>query len=430
MKATQIIHEEINDSIDKIVQTILKIQDEIPETEEETTGGMAEPTDNAKESDHYETEDLEQIPEATEADGTSEDEKEIPGIESSGTPGTEEITEAAETPGTEIIITPEPDEIQETTEMTVAPDPIPVEQGKTNGNWGTVVLIIFLIAAIGAAMAVFLTKRKKTEKKADEKWSSIPETEGSNSPTKRMLSCGMAQTIGKRSEQQDSLYCSNWKDPNALLVRGLIAVVSDGIGGLKDGNIASQNAVQAIRSAFLQGNPGFAAPDRLLACAAAAQKSVLKVNESTNAGATLVSVLITGRELHFLSIGDSRIYLYRAGALLQLNREHVLRRQNDEMEHFYGTGEKLTAKRAGALTSYLGKDNLTLIDRSLQPVKLMPGDKIALMSDGVFNTLSETEIMAHLLKTPEAAANDMIRDVEAHANPVQDNASIVVIGIE
>ena len=424
--------------IEKIVQTIWGKQDKTSAAREETADTGAEHTDEAKESEHYETEDLDTIPEVTEADETAENAMEIPGIESSGTPGTGEITEAEDTPGTlqiiitpePDIITPEPDEIRETTERSVAQESVPVEQGKTNGNWGAVVLIIFLIAAIGAALAVILIRRKKTEKTADPKWSSIPETEGNNNPTRRMLSCGMAQTIGKRSEQQDSLYCSNWKDPNALLVRGLIAVVSDGIGGLKDGNLASQNAVQAIRSSFLQGNPGMAAPDRLLACAAAAQKSVLKVNESTNAGATLVSVLITGRELHFLSIGDSRIYLYRAGALLQLNREHVLRRQNDEKEYFYGTGEKLTAKRAGALTSYLGKDNLTLIDRSLQPVKLMPGDKVALMSDGVFNTLSETEIMTHLLKTPEAAANDMIRDVEAHANPVQDNASIVVIGIE
>ncbi len=96
----------------------------------------------------------------------------------------------------------------------------------------------------------------------------------------------------------------------------------------------------------------------------------------------------------------------------------------------YGTGEELTRKRAGALTSYLGKSNLTQIDRSLEPMKLLPGDRIALMSDGVFNVLSEEEIIAHLRKNPEAAAIEMIQDVDAHDHPSQDNATVVVVGIE
>ena len=85
----------------------------------------------------------------------------------------------------------------------------------------------------------------------------------------------MAQTIGKREQQQDSLYCSNWKDPNALLTRGLLAAVADGIGGLQDGNLASQNAMQAVRTVFLESSGGESPSDRLLSCAAAAQKSVL-----------------------------------------------------------------------------------------------------------------------------------------------------------
>jgi protein phosphatase len=214
------------------------------------------------------------------------------------------------------------------------------------------------------------------------------------------------------------------------MTRGLVAAVADGIGGLVDGHLASQGAMQAIRSAFLEGSSDDSPSDRLLTYAAAAQKSVLQINQTSNCGATLVSVLITGKTMQFLSIGDSRIYLYRAGALLQLNREHILRRTNEEKETFYGTGEKLTKKRAGALTSYLGKENLTLIDRSLQPITLLPGDRIALMSDGVFNTLSEREIMAHLRRNPETAAQEMIQDVDVHANPIQDNASVVVIGIE
>ena len=306
-----------------------------------------------------------------------------------------------------------------------------VQKNNQNGNWGIVAIIILLIAALGAALTLIILRRRKNgETKNRQGYEKIQETEIQQDASGSRIACGVAQTIGKREQQQDSLYCSNWKDPRTLMTRGLIAAVADGIGGLKDGHLASQGAMQAIRSAFLEGPSDVLPSDRLLTYAAAAQKSVLQLNQTSNCGATLVSVLITGKTMQFLSIGDSRIYLYRAGALLQLNREHILRRTNEEKEQFYGTGEKLTKKRAGALTSYLGKENLTLIDRSLQPITLLPGDRIALMSDGVFNTLSEREIMIHLRKNPEAAAQEMIQDVDAHANPVQDNASVVVIGIE
>ena len=345
-----------------------------------------------------------------------------------------ENTHTAENKTTETVENAENEkttETHETTESTATPVPAPGPQNGTSGNWGTVVLIILLIIATGAALALVLLRGKNRSRKnlyqqnADNNATVAIDRD----PPSASVSCGMAQTIGKRGQQQDSLYCSNWKDPSVLVTRGLLAAVADGIGGLEDGNLASMNAMQAIRATFLEGSPGDPPSDRLLACAAAAQKSVLKLNETSSCGSTLVSVLITGRTMYFLSIGDSRIYLYRAGALLQLNREHILRRENEEKDTLYGTGETLTRKRAGALTSYLGKSNLTQIDRSLQPMKLLPGDRIALMSDGVFNVLSEQEIMNHLRKNPEAAAREMIQDVDLHDHPSQDNATAVVIGI-
>ena len=306
------------------------------------------------------------------------------------------------------------------------------ESSGTGGSWGTVLLVVLAIVAVGAALAAFLLRKKQKPGAVDLSATEVQDVKTAvhQEANGLSISCGMAQTIGKREQQQDSLYCSNWKDPQTLRSRGFLAAVADGIGGLKDGSLASQSAMQAMRAAFQEDPANNPPPDRLLTYAAAAQKSVLRLNETSNCGATLVTVLITGKSMHFLSIGDSRIYLYRAGALLQLNREHILQRQNAEKEQLYGRGEQLTKKRAGALTSYLGKENLTQIDRSLQPMSLLPGDRIALMSDGVFNIIPEQELIAHLRRSPETAAKEIIQSVDAHNHPSQDNASVVVIGIE
>ena len=409
------------------------------ETEDtETVNGAQtdQPEENAKSADNTETAQPEETKESvdnTETDQPAETEETQETDQSAETEETQETAEIMQDP--ETIVTAEKMSTTtappKTKESTVIPTPTPGPKEGPSGSWGTVVLIILLIIAAGAALAVILLRRKNKGMK------SLYQQNAYNNPTVAIdrdlpsasVSCGMAQTIGKRGQQQDSLYCSNWQDPGVLLTRGLLAAVADGIGGLEDGNLASMNAMQAIRATFLEGSSGDPPSDRLLACAAAAQKSVVKLNETSSCGSTLVSVLITGGTMYLLSIGDSRIYLYRAGALLQLNREHILRRENEEKEALYGTGEILTRKRAGALTSYLGKSNLTQIDRTLQPMKLLPGDRIALMSDGVFNVLSEQEIMNHLRKNPEAAAREMIQDVDLHDHPSQDNATVVVIGI-
>ena len=291
-------------------------------------------------------------------------------------------------------------------------------------------VVLAIVIAAAALMVVYL--RKRPAKKPNAPSAARTETAGGEkqAPAGSGIVCSMAQTVGARQEQQDSMYCSNWNDGRTIQTRGLLAAVSDGIGGLKDGNVASQTAMQTMRTLFHQETAAIPAADFLLKLAAAAQKKVYALNANgANCGATLVSVLIRGRNLWFLSIGDSHIYLYRAGALLQLNREHTLGRENAEKQTLTGKGEALTAKRAGALTSYLGKKDLTLIDRSLQPMKLLPGDRIVLMSDGVFNTLSDDEIIRCLRTDPASCAQSMITAVDQKQNPRQDNASVVVISV-
>ena len=311
-------------------------------------------------------------------------------------------------------------------------EPAPVSQ-PSNGSlvW---TLVFLLIVLAGAGVIVFFLRQKKHQKTTPKPAEGEGKTETVRTPARSdrpRIQCSMAQTIGTRSEQQDSLYCSSWTDQSILESRGLLAAVADGIGGIDNGHLASRGAIEAMRAQFLNQASNVSPTETLLNLSASAQKKVLELNEQgSHCGCTLVTVLLKKWEMWFLSIGDSHIYLYRAGSMLQLNREHTLGRQNAEAQSFGGNGETLTAKRAGALTSYLGKKDLTLIDRSLQPMRVMPGDRILLMSDGVFNTLSDEEIMACVRGSTAKAAEAVIQKVEAHKKTSQDNASVVVIGIE
>ena len=273
------------------------------------------------------------------------------------------------------------------------------------------------------------TAEKPTEKMPEE----VASTEMVGSPTKHPhFDIGRAATIGGRKEQQDSLYCSNWRDDAVLNQRGLMVAVADGIGGLADGSLASTTAMRAIMNSFVQGVFSSRGSKKLLSLVAAAQRDVLNLNQSGHqCGCTLVGVLIENWDLYLASVGDSRIYLYRGGGLLVLNRAHTLQVENEE--RIVVAQEDVppeTLRRGKAITSYLGKANLRLIDRTVHPLRLLPGDKIALMSDGIFGTLDENEIAAALRKKPEEAAKAMVASIDARHDPRQDNATVVVIAVE
>lgn len=248
-------------------------------------------------------------------------------------------------------------------------------------------------------------------------------------PEEPAYSIGFAQLLGERENQEDFYAISNWRDAAEVERHGIFAAVADGMGGLEGGERVSSALLYAMCARFPQHEEGDTLAQRLLEMAAAGQRAVLE-REDAGGGSTLVSVLIQGGKLALLSIGDSRIALYRAGALLPLNREHVLYRRQQEQQAALGerVDRSRASPRAGALTSYIGKARLELIDRTLEPMTLLPGDKVLLMSDGVFNCLSDGELLALLDAAPDAAAEAVARAIEDKRVPGQDNATIIIIG--
>ena len=245
------------------------------------------------------------------------------------------------------------------------------------------------------------------------------------------LDVGMAQTIGDRPNQQDAMYSSEWKERQVLATRGFLAAVADGIGGLERGDIASTTAMKTMRSRFASNLPFGELSDRLLDLAAAAHNEVLALNQKSTSrcGTTLVSLLISDWKMVFLSVGDSRIYLYRSGAFLQLNREHTNGLTHQEQRAFNPAAENALGNPA-ALTSCLGKENLKLIDRSVRPITLLPGDRLVLMSDGVFGTLADEELLGFMQLPSQTAAESIIQAVENKKKKHQDNASVMIVHVE
>lgn len=234
---------------------------------------------------------------------------------------------------------------------------------------------------------------------------------------------GFGQCIGMRKTQQDSA---------GITSNGAFAVISDGMGGLADGEIASDVVVRSILE-YVNALSGILDITVLLQAIPhvnASINAVLGSNGIYQSGATMVCSYLSGRRLSWISVGDSRIYLFRSGGLIQMNREHNLRSKQLQQlaQGFLSPAEMGPQESMGNLTSFFGMGNLAAVDFSAEPVTLCAGDWVILMSDGVYHFLTEAEILQALWegKTPQAACDSVLKKIRDKGHPYQDNASIII----
>ena len=238
---------------------------------------------------------------------------------------------------------------------------------------------------------------------------------------------GVFQAIGARKDQQDSY---GMTDPALYAQQGVLALVADGMGGLANGKAVSSALVNTFLGEYRNMGEYGKPHETLLKLAISANQRINQMLVGQDrSGSTLVSVIIRDGCLYFLTVGDSRIYLYRNGALLQLNREHIYQEElavkamNCQVPLSQITGDR----QAHALTSFFGSGCINHMDRNYEGIRLVPGDRIMLCSDGVFGTLSQAQMEYALSKDVKTAA-EMLKDMVREAGKAhQDNNTGIIL---
>lgn len=240
------------------------------------------------------------------------------------------------------------------------------------------------------------------------------------------------QGIGQRERQEDSFAVLNAANPGQRERQGLFAVVCDGMGGMEDGKLASQCAVETFAELFQNRNPDLPMPQWMEACAHTISDYVFQ-RFSGASGTTLVAVHIQNRMLHWVSVGDSAIFLLRDGGVFQLNQEHTFLNELYARELEQEVICKARAEQdedARRLTSFVGINRLEDVDQSLQPLPLRKGDRLLLCSDGVSGVLTPAELLEVMSLEPEegcALLETMILEKQV---PAQDNYTGILISCE
>ena len=245
------------------------------------------------------------------------------------------------------------------------------------------------------------------------------------------ISLGKIHDVGRRDYQQDS-----FGQTAVLRNTGILAVLADGMGGLSGGERVSQKIVMEALTfgSTLQANQVPTALPGMVAGINRAVNQMLGPKGLYTSGSTVVSALITGNALRWISVGDSRVYLYRDGQISQLSRDHDLLQDwmPDILEGKRSMAEALRDPNGRKLTSFIGMGELRHVDYNRTPIPLLPGDRVLLMSDGVYGTVSDAEMAAILRDcgSVQLAASHIGQRIMGAALPYQDNYTLIVLGYD
>lgn len=252
-----------------------------------------------------------------------------------------------------------------------------------------------------------------------------------------LFSLTVMSTIGDRTDQQDD-FGYDFNDSSAIVL------VCDGMGGHNGGNQASATVTKRFLSDFKISQPDSsdAVMSFLHDATILSNSDVFELTDSNgdklNAGSTLVSVAILKKQLFWSSVGDSRLYLFRDGELVQITQDHnyttllteklnmgLITQEEFEQEKFNGE----------ALISYIGMATLPLIDYNDMPLELLPEDKLILMSDGLYKVLSDNEILSVISNFSNINEAVQALDLKAKRNSKnlkisRDNTTISILKIK
>ena len=237
------------------------------------------------------------------------------------------------------------------------------------------------------------------------------------------------QGIGEREEQEDSFAVLNATALAELSSQGLFALVADGMGGMEGGRQASEWAADFFVQLFRERDPKRSVPEWFYQSVHVVSDSVYR-QFGGRSGTTLVAVHLLEDRLHWLSVGDSAIYLAREGGVFQLNREHTCLNQLYLQELEQPVIDKARAEQdedARRLTSFVGIDRLAEVDLNLRPLTLKRGDALLVCSDGISGVLTPPELLEAMTLAPKEGADLLEHMVLEKGVPEQDNYTGILI---
>lgn len=242
-------------------------------------------------------------------------------------------------------------------------------------------------------------------------------------PVSCRLSMAALSDIGRvRANNEDVVFADE--------VAG-VALLADGLGGYRGGEVASALAVSVVAGDLVTAAAAAQDPAGTLRQAfqdanAAVFRQALAESHCRGMATTLVAAWAVGDRLWVANVGDSRVYHWRGGELRQVTSDHTVV-QAQVAAGQLRPDEARRAQHRNLLTRAVGSE--PGVDVDLHSHELRAGDRWLLCSDGLTDPLDDTDLGELLGRraAPAVVARSLV-DL-ANARGGHDNVSVIVVAV-
>lgn len=234
----------------------------------------------------------------------------------------------------------------------------------------------------------------------------------------------------QRTNNEDSYLYWEAEADEEFRRKGRLAVIADGMGGYEGGQEASRLAVETVRHVYdsrFDGSP----QATLLTAFNTAHENIQRYAHDHpqfhGMGTTCTALSIINRELFFVHVGDTRVYLVRPDSISRLTRDHSyvgrlvesgIVRSEDAESH----------PQRHILTAALGSGREIVPDASEKPIQLESGDKILLCTDGLWSVVPESDLASVVRShTPADSCRELVHMALERGGP--DNVTLLILHV-
>ena len=210
-------------------------------------------------------------------------------------------------------------------------------------------------------------------------------------------------------------------------------VVADGMGGHQAGEVASKMVVSILESelAYLSQSPTGGWKSWLKELVMQANQAVFNAAQKNPAyqamGTTVVLAIIEKETLHFVWVGDSRLYCFQDDQLQQLSKDHSMiqflldKGAISEKEAEESNTKNILAKAIGVKEE---------VEADYASHKVAAGNVIMLSTDGFHDIVTNDEICKWLLQAREGKNVVDAMVTQALEKGSKDNVTIGLICVQ
>jgi serine/threonine protein phosphatase PrpC len=211
-------------------------------------------------------------------------------------------------------------------------------------------------------------------------------------------------------------------------------VIADGLGGHVGGDIASHTAVRAFMESYA-AEPQPLNPDAMLRHLQAAHNAVLERQRAdprhTGMRTTLLALISDGSAALWAHVGDSRLYCLRNGRIVAQTKDHSVPKAMVDAGEIRPEDIRYHEDRNRLLRDLGGEKGIrpTLLPEIWT---LQPGDSFLLCTDGFWEHITETAMVAEHTKSgdPQQWLDNMRRRIGRNVPDEHDNYTAIAIFIE